>query len=220
MSDNNGNANQELEFSRIIRVDNVAEDGEVFAFLATEPECEALATRLGLLALESLQADVTASPLLSRRQQRGPYKGLHLHVAFKADVVQSCVVTLEPVKAKVSDEFEVDFLPEGTDPAEIMGNGLRVIQGGKDDEDTVEGWLEGLQDGEMVIDAEDVDPPEILVGGDVEVGALIAENLSLSLDPYPRHADAEMEKTRAGDDGDDSPERNNPFAVLASLKTE
>ena len=52
MSDNNGNVIQEAEFSRIIRVDNIAEDGEVIAFSATEAEREALATRMGLLAME------------------------------------------------------------------------------------------------------------------------------------------------------------------------
>jgi uncharacterized metal-binding protein YceD (DUF177 family) len=226
MSDNNGNANQEPEFSRIVRVDNVAEDGEVFAFSATEKEREALAKRLGLLALDSLQADVTASPLLSRKQQRGPYKGIHLHVAFRADVVQFCVVTLEPVAAKVEDEFEVDFLPKGADPADIIGTESPLTTDGDknsfsaDGSMSVEEWLDDLEEGEILIDADEVDPPELLVGGKVEIGDLIAENLSLALDPYPRHESAEMEKTRAGDDGETDDKRNNPFAVLASLKTE
>jgi uncharacterized metal-binding protein YceD (DUF177 family) len=223
MSENNGNAIQEAEFVRIIRVDNIAEDGEVIAFSATDAEREALAERMGLLALDSLQADVTASPLLSRRQQRGPYKGLHLHVAFQADVVQSCVVTLEPVTVKVSDEFEVDFLPKGADPADVIGTSspLKLVDEVKEKEnETVDEWLESLEDGELVIDAEDVDPPEILKGGVAEIGGLIAENLSLALDPYPRHADAELEKSRSGDDDEDGAGRNNPFAALASLKTE
>jgi uncharacterized metal-binding protein YceD (DUF177 family) len=224
MSDNNGNVIQEAEFSRIIRVDNIAEDGEVIAFSATDAEREALATRMGLLALDSLQADVTASPLLSRRQQRGPYKGIHLHVAFKADVVQSCVVTLEPVAATVTDEFEVDFLPKGADPADVIDTGTPRHSGKNDKkkekkEETVDDWLEGLEDGEMVFDSEESDPPEILRAGVVEIGELIIENLSLSLDPYPRHKDVEMEKTQSSNDEGDVV-RDNPFAVLASLKSD
>jgi uncharacterized metal-binding protein YceD (DUF177 family) len=221
MSDNNGNVIQEAEFSRIIRVDNIAEDGEVIAFSATEAEREALAARMGLLAMESLQADVTASPLLSRQQQRGPYKGIHLHVAFRADVIQSCVVTLEPVTATVSHEFEVDFLPKGADPADVIGTGSPGTTGSdKKLPETVDDWLESLEDGEMVFDADDVDPPEILRGGVAEIGELIVENLSLSLDPYPRRDDVEMEKTRSGDNDEDNVVRDNPFAVLASLKTD
>jgi len=221
MSENNGNAIPEAEFVRIIRVDNVAEDGEVFAFSATEAECAALAERMGLLTLNSLQADVTASPLLSRRQQRGPYKGLHLHVAVKADVVQSCVVTLEPVTSAVSTGFEVDFLPKGADPADVIGTGptLAETAGGKK-ADTVEDWLQESENDEMDFDAEEADPPELMKGGVIEIGELIAENLSLALDPYPRSAGAEMEKTTAGDDGEEGAARNNPFAVLASLKKE
>jgi uncharacterized metal-binding protein YceD (DUF177 family) len=221
MSDNNGNVIQEAEFNRIIRVDNIAEDGEVIAFSATDAECAALAARMGLLTLNSLQADVTASPLLSRRQQRGPYKGIHLHVAFRADVVQSCVVTLEPVTASVSDEFEVDFLPKGADPADVIGTGSPRDSGKEmKKEETVDDWLEGLEDGEMVIDSEEADPPEIMRGGVVEIGELIVENLSLALDPYPRRAGEEMDLTRAGDNNEDNVVRDNPFAVLASLKTE
>ena len=86
-------------------------------------------------------------------------------------------------------------------------------------EESVDDWLEGLEDGEMVFDSEEADPPEILRAGVVEIGELIVENLSLSLDPYPRHKDVEMEKTQSGNDEGDVV-RDNPFAVLASLKSD
>ena len=74
-----------------------------------------------------------------------------------ADVAQSCVVTFEPVAAKVEAEF--DRLFSGDLPAET--------------------------EGEVEIDPE-AEMPEPLVAGKLDLGEILAEELSLALDPYPR----------------------------------
>lgn len=70
--------------------------------------------------------------------------------------------------------------------------------------------------GSAVIDIGDEDdPPEIMVDDRVDIGAAMAEHLALALDPWPRKPGAELP---AGEGGDED-RRENPFAVLAELKT-
>jgi hypothetical protein len=56
------------------------------------------------------------------------------------------------------------------------------------------------------------EPPEPLVGGTLDLGAIATEFLILGLDPYPRRPDVVFETPPAGD------EPAHPFAALAGLK--
>jgi len=56
------------------------------------------------------------------------------------------------------------------------------------------------------------EPPEPLVGGIVDLGAVASEFLLLGIDPYPRKAGAKFVSPPTGDDGP------HPFAALATLK--
>ena len=56
------------------------------------------------------------------------------------------------------------------------------------------------------------EPPEPLVGGTIDLGALATEFLLLGIDPYPRKAGAEFAPPKAEDDG------AHPFAALEALK--
>lgn len=56
------------------------------------------------------------------------------------------------------------------------------------------------------------EPPEPLVGGSVDLGALATEFLILGIDPYPRKEGAEFAPPKAGEAGE------HPFALLAPLK--
>ncbi len=67
----------------------------------------------------------------------------------------------------------------------------------------------------------DVDPlgdePEPIEGGELDLGELVAEELSLALDPYPRRDEADAVLApyeRVSEDGDDEDKRDNPFAAL------
>jgi uncharacterized metal-binding protein YceD (DUF177 family) len=61
--------------------------------------------------------------------------------------------------------------------------------------------------------AADPDAPEPLEGDTIDVGAIVADHLSLALDPFPRAAGATYEP--AAQPADAKP---NPFAALAQLK--
>jgi uncharacterized metal-binding protein YceD (DUF177 family) len=107
-----------------------------------------------------------------------------------ADIVQTCVVSLVPVPAHIDESFTVRFIA-----------GVRA--GHEPDE-------------ELVVDPAAPDPPEVLTGPGIDVGALVEEHFVLAIDPYPRAPDAVLPgSAQPGDDattGIDS-----PFAALAAL---
>ena len=57
------------------------------------------------------------------------------------------------------------------------------------------------------------EPPEPLVGGTIDLGAVATEFLILGIDPYPRKAGAKFVSPPGSDDG------AHPFAALEALKT-
>jgi len=59
---------------------------------------------------------------------------------------------------------------------------------------------------------EDDEPPEPLVDGSLDLGALATEFLLLAIDPYPRKADVQFAPPKVEEGGE------HPFAALATLK--
>ena len=172
------------ELSRAVRVDQVPNSGLDVDVVATPAECEALARRFGIVAVGALAAQVRLKPI------RGG-EVIRVNGRLTADVVQSCVVTLEPVPAHVDEEFDMTFSTAAEEEAE-----------------------EDLS--EIDLSLEDEDPPDPIVGGIIDVGEVVSEHLALALDPFPRKPGASIPAARepaAEDDG-----RPNPFAVLAKLR--
>ena len=71
---------------------------ERWRIAADEGERASLARRFGLLAIERFEADVALTRLR---------EGARLEASIEAEVVQECVVTLEPVRNRVTDEFSL-----------------------------------------------------------------------------------------------------------------
>jgi uncharacterized metal-binding protein YceD (DUF177 family) len=144
------------EFSRPFTAARIAADGEAFQFEANDDERAALARRFELVYLPSLKAEgrIVASDHGRRVRVEG---------TLRAEVVQSCVVTLEPVPATVEDHFMRTYT---SSPADI--------------------------EQETIVDIDSDDPPDLIVGGIVDVGEAVAEALGLALDPYPRVPGAEL----------------------------
>jgi uncharacterized metal-binding protein YceD (DUF177 family) len=94
------------ELSRIVAVDRLPAD---FAVTADTAECAALASRLHIPAVLSLACRFT----LRRQGATVTAQGV-----LEADVVQSCVVSLDPVEQRVEDRFTVRFVPEGREPTD------------------------------------------------------------------------------------------------------
>jgi uncharacterized metal-binding protein YceD (DUF177 family) len=79
---------------------------------ATPQEREALARRLGLLALDRFEATVEL--------RREACKTILLEAEFSAQFVQECVVSLEPVPDAVSDRFALRYGPARAEDGEIV----------------------------------------------------------------------------------------------------
>lgn len=93
--------NAPLEFSRPVDVDRLPADEALFDIAATPSEREALARRFALLRLDRLEAQVRLKRLAGGL--------LRLSATVSAAVVQSCVVTLEPVPGELEDRFALIY---------------------------------------------------------------------------------------------------------------
>ncbi|TCT11483.1 uncharacterized metal-binding protein YceD (DUF177 family) [Tepidamorphus gemmatus] len=159
--------------------DQVPDSGLDIAFRADAAQCAAFARYLGVPSVERVEAALKIEPRARRSL------AVNGHVA--CDLVQTCVVTLEPVAATIDEVVAIRYVPELGRPSEADGEGAAV-----DDVET-----------------------EPLEGGAIDVGALIAQTLSLGLDPYPRRPGVVFE---AGTGGSDGSVPSGAFAGLARLR--
>jgi uncharacterized metal-binding protein YceD (DUF177 family) len=98
------------EFSRPLALASVPASGLRLTLEAGPEERAALARRLGLLALDALAAELVLAP--------GPDGTVAVTGELAAEVVQACVVSLEPVRQRVAEPVAWRLLPEGTEPAD------------------------------------------------------------------------------------------------------
>jgi uncharacterized metal-binding protein YceD (DUF177 family) len=173
------------EFHRPIALDRVGTSWSNHPISATPHELAQLSDRFGVLAILTLKAQVKL-----RRVHAGAF--IELDAALDARVIQSCVVTLEPMEVQVNEKFRLLFGPIGADD---------------DDADEIE------------LSLGPDDDPEPIEGGEIDIGEAVAQQLSLALDPYPRSVD--LPEIALSDPAEDdvaaTPE--NPFAALESLRT-
>lgn len=178
-------AEEAEEFSRVVTVESVGDSGRSLMLEADADELEAVKRRLGIDGLSSLRANA-----LLRRTGKDR---LRVDIDFSADVLQSCVVTLEPVALRVSDAATVCFQ-----------------MGGKQIDEP------------EVLDPGAPDPPEPLVGGRIDVGELVVQHLALAIDPYPRKDGAELSAVLPADGQEvetvEQLTTSEVFAGLAKLK--
>lgn len=90
-------------------------------------------------------------------------RGVHIDGTVSARVTQTCVVSLDAFDTDIQEPVSIDFT---ADP-DLVG-------------------------GEIDLRPDAPDPPEPLVDGAVDLGAVAAEFLALALDPYPRKPDADF----------------------------
>jgi uncharacterized metal-binding protein YceD (DUF177 family) len=115
--------------------------------------------------------------------------GAQIDGHWTARVRQTCGVTLEPFDSDLEGEIRVRALPQGS-----------AALGGADE-----------AGGELDLDPEVDDPPDVLADDKIDLGAYVVEDLSLAIDPFPRKPGVEFEAP-------EQPGEPSPFAVLAKLK--
>lgn len=162
---------------------------------ATESECKAIAARLNIPAIQSLSAEMTLSRVPGNKAV------VYVEGTLKAGVTQSCVVTGAPVKSHVEEEFEAWY----ADPSSFTS--LTKVR----HERTAKG-----SDTEIPV-LEEHEDPEPMTDGKIDLGDLVAQYLSLGLDPYPRIPGAAWEEGKK-EVAPPSELRKNPFEVLKDWK--
>jgi len=115
--------------------------------------------------------------------------GAEIAGVWRARLRQICGVTLEPFDSELEGEIHVRALPQGS-----------AALGGADE-----------AGGELDLDPEGEDPPDVLPEDRIDLGGYVVEDLSLAIDPFPRKPGVEFEAP-------EQPGEPSPFAVLAKLK--
>lgn len=116
---------------------------------------------------------------------------VHVAGAFTADLKQSCVVTLEPV------------------PSHIDGKIFREYVDSKNFDETTPS---------IEFDPDAPDPPDKFDDGEIDLGEMLAEELGLEIEPFPRAAGLETGDYIEDDGSIEAGKSNNPFAILKELQ--
>ncbi len=143
-------------FSHPIVVETIRKAGQTFILRPTDVECAAIAGALGLVAVDSLMAKFKLTRDGTSVEMEGDWT---------ADVVQACGITLEPLKAHLSETVDIRYAQPVPQKPPREGE-------------------------EEEISLDERDPPEPVIDGVIDPGVLLVELLSLALDPYPRKAGA------------------------------
>jgi hypothetical protein len=172
----------QLIFSYPVNVEEVPEQGLDLAVSADPATRQALAAADGLAGIESLEVEVHIA-------RRG-LSEFNVSGTLRSKVTQICVVSLEPFATDIVEEIDVDFAP----PAAATRAAARTVT---------------LLDGPG---APERDPPDEIVNGMIDVGALAAEFLALGLNPYPKKPGVEFVPITVPGEKDEK-----PFDVLKRL---
>lgn len=167
------------EFGHRLRLDTIDAVGRTLTISADEGQRASLARRFALPELSRLEAELNV-----RREG----DNVRLTGTVHASYVQSCTATDAPVPGKITETFELLFLPET--------------------------HLQATPDEEIELDNEDCDilPHD---GAAIDVGEAVAQTFYLALDPYPRAKGADRELREAGVVPEDEA---GPMGALAGLR--
>ncbi len=170
------------EFSRPFLLDKLSTTGSTLHVEATREECAALCERFSLLSIDHLSADLVLTPVNGLQCVR-------LKGRIKADVIQQCVVSLEPVPEHVDESFSLTYVAEQENDHK---KAKEIVVEFDDDEDF----------------------PEPIIGNAIDLGEAVAEHLMLALDPFPRSQKVIDEAQEA----DDEPKKkSSPFQSLVGV---
>jgi uncharacterized metal-binding protein YceD (DUF177 family) len=170
------------EFARVIELRQIRElDAFPFDIAPTDAEARAIAALLDLQGLRKVRFAGRLTPLA-----RG---GWRLDARLGATVVQSCVVTLDPVTTRIDQPVRRLWLAD-----------------------------DAPRTAEILVDPEEDDELEPL-GDRIDLGRVALEALALALPAYPRKPGAGLPAGAAEEAADlDAEPELKPFAGLAALR--
>jgi uncharacterized metal-binding protein YceD (DUF177 family) len=173
-----------LPLSHVYNLARLGQSGDTVSFSATQEERAAIARWSGVSAIEAFSAKADLRKLSPSR--------FALDLTLTANVVQSCVLTLEPVPAHIERRFarELHFAgPVRREEAPPL-------------------------ESEAVVTPDEDEPPEEITSLHYDLAGPVLEEYVLALEPYPRAKGAEFGLKPGPDDRPES-----PFAALKNLKS-
>ncbi|MET3560567.1 hypothetical protein ABID39_001269 [Bartonella japonica] len=153
---------------------------------ANQKECTHLAKNHDLVEVRFCKGKFHILPWKKR--------GIRIKGLLQARIVQLCVVTLEPLENILHEKIEVVFVPEDAN-----------LTKPKISEDT----------GELFLDVEGLDTPEVFYGDKIDIGAVMEEFFELSIDHYPRKKGIKMHTI---ENLEEDKQKLSPFSVLKNWK--
>lgn len=158
-------------FERFYDLGDLSDAGDEVAISLSPADLARLAGWADVRAVERFAADISLARLASNR--------FGYDATLVADIVQTCVVTLEPVSNRIERRFRRVLL---------LAPGRRHQAPG----------------GEIALTAADDDAPEEIASTRFDLAAPLLEEFLLAIDPYPRAPGVEFQPP-AGDDKPESP---------------
>lgn len=176
--------NETALFSHLVNVRTLPKRGRRERFEADRAVCGKIAEEYDLIGVDTFEARAEIAPWKGR--------GVRVRGQIEASLTQPCAATGEALTVVMDESFEAVFVPEDS----------RLAKPRLSD------------DGELMLDAEGADPPEVFSGDSLDLADIWLEQFALNLNPFARLEGVTLELQ--ADNTADEPE--NPFAVLASLK--
>jgi hypothetical protein len=199
-------------FSRPVTVEELMRrPDEPYELEADADERAALAAFDAIPAIGALKASFKVA-------RHGKY--LRVTGEVRARVTQTCVVTLEDFESEIVEPVDVRFAesaPRAPDPrrepeGRMSRRRAETLRAEKSRAEEARGRAHASAPPPALEEEGDEDPPDPIIDGRIDLGALAAEFLALGLDPYPRKPGAAFEGAEP------EPERDSPFAALARLR--
>lgn len=174
------------EFSRLINVEKMQAQKTSQHIEATSQECMALKDRFQIQQIGNIAADLD----IEKVNEAGEFK---VTGSATADVLQLCVVSLDPIKSHIKTEFEAFFSTTAPieDPEDILEKPF----------DPLEKWLEPVIDGH------------------IDMGELVAQEIALQIAPYPRKEGVSLGDEYTPEPAPQSPDQPTwkPFTALSGI---
>ncbi len=162
---------------------DAARKGLQLTLTADEAHRRTIAENFGMISLDALTAVITTSDV------KGLKPLVRIHVELTGEVTQECGVTLDAFSHAISSTLDVDCIQAGDVTDEVADVG------------------------EAELSLDDLDEPDIVSNGQIDLGLYVIEALGDAYDPFARKPGAVFEDIEA------EPEPS-PFAALAKLKKE
>ncbi|MGA9658730.1 MAG: DUF177 domain-containing protein [Asticcacaulis sp.] len=155
--------------------------GLTLDLVADDAQRAAIAKGFGMISLEALEAHIVTRAL------SGPKPVVGVKIRLEGQVTQECGVTLEPFSHPISGELAIECMEKQRITDEVAEIGAH----------------------EFTLD--DLDEPDVIENGQIDLGQYIIEALGEAYDPFARKPGAVFQEP-------ETEAEPSPFAVLAKLK--